>query len=281
MGNATINYEQRQKCLRTESDEVAISSVSAPSRSPGPGNRKSCRACTKLCSPGFSFCYDHSDISKDFSDLKCRFPGCRNSESDHNTEAHKVFGGKSVGYKSNAPIRSRTSSRDRGGARGNQRRGSNSPQKYSKNNAQNRDVVKKSKEDTEAVSSIAVMMDGVEVGGGDEQDARIIDESDMYDLDDDSDLEYVAGNIDYADFADHFASSSVGAYTLDQFDGAMTDDDMDDPEEKRRTRKEPRKSTLRHKLCQLRRDHRYGGRGRGRFSGNQRRLVRTGKSART
>merc|ERR1711974_452843 len=101
--------------------------------------------------------------------------------------------------------------------------------------------VKKSREDSEAVSSIAVMMDGVEVGGGDEQGAKIIDESDMYDLDDDSDLEYVAGNIDYADFADHFASSSVGAYTMDQFDGAMTDNDtdMDDPEEKGEPEKNP------------------------------------------
>ena len=64
---------------------------------------------------------------------------------------------------------------------------------------------------------------------------------DMYTLDDDSDLEYVAGNIDYADFADHFASSSVGAYTMDQFDGAMTDNDtdMDDPEEKGEPEKNP------------------------------------------
>jgi len=30
--HATINYEQRQKCLRSESEEVAISSVSAPTR---------------------------------------------------------------------------------------------------------------------------------------------------------------------------------------------------------------------------------------------------------
>ena len=121
------------------------------------------------------------------------------------------------------------------------------PQKFSKNNAQNRDTVKRSKEDSEAISSIALDVDGIEVA--DEPEPTIMDEADMYAAESDSsDLAYVAsdyvGEIDYEDFADHFASSSIGALPTDnmeeddelplaQLDGALTDgvsSDSDDEE---------------------------------------------------
>ena len=40
--HATRNYEQRQKCLRLETDNVAVSSVSAPTK-----KRKDCKTCAK------------------------------------------------------------------------------------------------------------------------------------------------------------------------------------------------------------------------------------------
>ena len=93
----------------------------------------------------------------------------------------------------------------RNGSGNNSRSGSKSPQKYSRNNSQNREVLKKSKENAEAVSSITV--DTIGSTGDD-----IMDEADMFLDTEGSTLEYVAG----ADY-DDFASSSIGVVIIDQY----------------------------------------------------------------
>ena len=134
--------------------------------------------------------------------------------------------------------------------------GANLPRSSPKKKAQNRDTVKRSKEESEAVSSIALEIDGLEVA--DEPELAIMDEADMYTADSDgSDLEYVAGDyageVDYADFADHFASSSIGALPttdmgkddelpLTQLDGALTDGEMVDSDSENEEKGEPEKN---------------------------------------
>ena len=96
--HATINYEQCQKCLRSESEEVAISSVSAPAK-----QKKICRTCTKLCNFNYEHCLEHKDSSMDTSDMECKLQGCANPRSDHNTAAHKAHNPRNKNYKSNPP----------------------------------------------------------------------------------------------------------------------------------------------------------------------------------
>merc|ERR1712015_395720 len=110
---ATLNFEQRQKCLTKANEEVAISSVSAPTKP-----KKFCKTCTKLCHPRYDHCLEHKDSSMDTSDMECTLQGCANPRSDHNTAAHKAHNPRNLKYKSNPPApRSRASSRDRDGAR--------------------------------------------------------------------------------------------------------------------------------------------------------------------
>ena len=221
--HATRNYEQRQKCLRSETDDVAVSSVSAPTKIK---NDKGCKTCAKPTSWNgsryWANCMEHKDNTMDTSDMECKLAHCSNPQGDHNTAAHKIYGPRIRNYKANppAPRGRRGSTGDRPSSKGSSRRGSKSPQKYSRNNSQNRDIVRRSKEDSEAVSSIAV--DTV-----DEPEMDIMDEADMFVDSDRSSLEYIA-TTDYKDFA----SSSIGGLAIDQFDGALMDDSDPQDEEK-------------------------------------------------
>ena len=94
--NVTRNYEQRQQCLRTETDEVTVSAVSAPTR------KEKCRACGKATGFNratqmyFKYCSTHRDTSSDFSELKCSLSGCVHPRGNHNDIAHKAQCSKST-----------------------------------------------------------------------------------------------------------------------------------------------------------------------------------------
>ena len=68
-------------------------------------------------------------------------------------------------------------------------------------------------------------MSSIAVDTVDEPEMDIMDEADMFVDSDGSSLEYIA-TTDYEDFA----SSSIGGLAIGQFDGAMTDEEMDDDE---------------------------------------------------
>ena len=94
--NATRNFEQRMKCLRSDGDEVAVSNVSAP--------RKRCRSCMASCPSNYEHCYSHRHRKMPtFKDLRCSFQNCKNPQGDHTTEAHKTFGPGTNYYRSNPP----------------------------------------------------------------------------------------------------------------------------------------------------------------------------------
>ena len=86
--HATRNYEQRQKCLRSETDDVAVSSVSAPTK-----KRKDCKTCAKPTSwsytnkEHFDNCVGHKDNTMDTSDMECKLSGCNNPQGDHEFKA--------------------------------------------------------------------------------------------------------------------------------------------------------------------------------------------------
>merc|ERR1712020_433953 len=150
---------QRQKCLATETEHVAVSSVSM--------TPKNCATCMEKThwNPNtgryWTHCLRHSNKGRDFSDMECSMQNCRNPRGDHNTAAHKRFGPGTNNYRSNPPAprqgrppgnRSNTGNTSRGGSK--------SPQKYSRNNSQNREAVRKSKEGsgTAAVPAPSVVM---------------------------------------------------------------------------------------------------------------------------
>ena len=103
--HATRNYEQRQKCLRSETDDVAVSSVSAPTRAGK--TKKFCRTCAVKCGwdreegKFHDHCYGHRDTKQDASTMECTLQYCNNPEGDHNTQAHKKNGADNKNYKSN------------------------------------------------------------------------------------------------------------------------------------------------------------------------------------
>ena len=139
--NATRNFEQRMKCLRPEGEDSGVSNVSAP--------RGKCRACCRGCPAQYDHCLAHkNNQERALTTLRCSLLNCKNPQGDHNTEAHKTFGPGTNYYRSSPPP---PSPRDRGrqGKGSNSgktsRGGSRSPQKYSRNNSQNRDVLKQSK----------------------------------------------------------------------------------------------------------------------------------------
>merc|ERR1711978_254457 len=135
----------------------------------------------------------------------------------------QVIGSGTNYYRSNPPPppkdRGRQDNRQNPG--NTSRGGSRSPQKYSRNNSRNREVVQQSKggSGSAAVSAITAKEDA------------ITGEADMFVDSEGSELEYVPA---YEDFA----SSSIG--TLPQFDGAMTADETDDDSDTD-NRREPEK----------------------------------------
>ena len=104
--HATRNYEQRQKCLRSETDDVAVSSVST--------NSNGCRSCGAEtiwdAKRGrlHTHCLLHSHRAKDHSNLECSFQNCTNPRGNHSTVAHKRFGPGNNNYRSSPPPRWRT-----------------------------------------------------------------------------------------------------------------------------------------------------------------------------
>ena len=205
--HATRNYEQRQQCLRSETDEVAVSAVSGPSP-----RKKKCRTCGKACGFNrqtqeyFDYCSVHKDTSCDFSEMECDLAGCSHPKGSHNDKAHKLFGRGQKTYQSRPPRPRDGKGSSRDSSWSSPKRGRSPPGKFSKQNSQNRDAVSKSKGESAAVSSIAVGVAG---------------DKDLY-LDTDSELEYIA--VDYEDFA----TSCVSSLTFNQVDGAMTDEEMRD-----------------------------------------------------
>ena len=93
--NATRNYEQRMKCLRSEADEVAVSTVSVP--------RRGCKACMGRISWNYEHCLRHRNKAMNFSNLRCSMQNCKNPQGDHTTEAHKRFGPGTNNYRSDPP----------------------------------------------------------------------------------------------------------------------------------------------------------------------------------
>ena len=180
--HATRNYKLRQKCLRSETDNVAVSSVSAAS--------KGCRTCTGETSWNakngryYDHCFRHSNKAKDTSDMECSLQHCGNSRGDHNTAAHKRFGPGTNNYRSNTPSPTRGRQfKGKANSGNTSRGGSKSPKKYSRNNSQNREVVRQSKEGSAAVSAITTDATG-------SSGASIMDEADMFVDSDGSSLEY-------------------------------------------------------------------------------------------
>merc|ERR1711923_406448 len=203
--NTTRNFEQRMKCIRSDGEDIAVSNVSTPKRK--------CRACMYVCMEPYEHCRNHSHNQRpQLKLLTCSLQNCKNPKGDHTTEAHKTFGPGTNYYRSSPPP---PSPRDRGrqekGSNSGKtsRGGSRSPQKYSRNNSQNREVVQQSKGGSGSAAISAITAEG----------ATIIGEADMFVDSEGSELEYVPA---YEDFA----SSSIG--TLAQFDGAMTADETDD-----------------------------------------------------
>ena len=204
--NATRNFEQRMKCLRSDGEDSAVSNVSTP--------RRKCKACMYSCPEPFEHCLQHkNNRSPGLKNLRCHLQNCKNPQGDHTTEAHKTFGPGTNYYRSNPPPPPPPKDRARRDSRQNSdntsRGGSRSPQKYSRNNSQNREVVQQSKGGSGSAAISAITAEG----------AAIMGEADMFVDSEGSELEYVPA---YEDFA----SCSIG--TLAQYDGAMTADETDD-----------------------------------------------------
>ena len=94
--NATRNFEQRMKCLRSDGDDLAVSNVSAP--------RKKCKACMANCPEPYEHCYTHRHNQRStLKSLRCSLQNCKNPQGDHTTDAHKTFGPGTNYYRSNPP----------------------------------------------------------------------------------------------------------------------------------------------------------------------------------
>merc|ERR1712077_125454 len=87
----------------------------------------------------------------------------------------------------------------------------------SRNNSQNREAVRKSKEGSGTAAVSAITTEGADTSG-----AEVMGEADMYLDSDNSSLEYVPG-VEYGDYG----SCSIGHFTMGQFDGMAEDDNTD------------------------------------------------------